>query len=312
MRYKPDFENDPCQIELDRELIEKYKSPLLSFAFIIADVLDGIPVFNKTFLGRKVSVLRKGAGFMELLKGNLLNDLRNYIKCYWPELHKHFIFLSPERQEHFLTIMFKLSPFFIEIDRYGRIWDSLKDDFEPSKAFRIDGPFQDSWGISPSNQIAFLWAHIIRNRAVRWGSILNLIGWFSGRLSECVYATKLDFPFAKAGVGGNTRVLKNQYVQFQKEYGFRCLILGGAKYFVKDPPRPLFYENASSDPYTYEIVNRVEFYKTSIKTIYNSSGNEKVRTTYFKKGKTITKLGNYDSNKIGKSKAAAILTIPER
>jgi len=319
MRYKKlkildEFDNFIPQYELDKQLQEYYGYSLLNFAFVVADVLDGITLFNKILDGRKISDIKKEIKGLEKIKQKVLVYLESHIK-------KHYQFdipndLSNEVIKILLIKHLNLEPFFSTIDNLSEGLNSMLSEFKP--LFKRDPqkpeflPYSQS--ISCAYQISFLWAFVMCNKYVHWLDIQNLLGWFLYHLDGSAYEKKIEFPREKDGrkIGGNIEVMKNQYIDFKNTYGFPSLFYC-LTYFPRRTLRPFFSKvgvKDFEDPKEHSPVISIIFYEDKIRTIFDEDGKLKARETIFEKKQCRSIIRDYRQEEEKSEKDKLLLEVP--
>lgn len=295
--------------ELNKELQEQYKYPLLNFAFVIAEVLDGLPPFSKIILGRKITAMKKEIDDLEIIKQRVIKDLESHAK-------KHF--QSDISDDYTIEVLkmlliqhLNLTPFFESINNFKGVLDEFKPLFKRGPLTSEFLPL--SQPISCAYQISFLWAIVMSNKYVHWLNIQSFLAWFLYHFDGSAYEKKLEFPREKDGkkIGANIDILKNAYMGFKSLYGFHSLLYR-LIYFPSRTKRPFFPKPGAKDieePEGHFPIISIKFYKNKIKTILEVEGKLKVRETKFERGKPESAIRDYEKREEKKDGSALLLEI---
>lgn len=310
MRYKSPYQYDMDQSEIDTQLKQDFWYPLLNYGFVIARVLEGLPVFSKAVGGKKISDFLNEINNLKKIRGDVLKILGSHSKKHHPEnVQELYEKMTPPTQKLFLIEAFDMGPFFKSTNERIELCQGVIEELKPPlrKVFKTREFLPLFQPISNVNQIIYLWAEVMKiSGEIHWQDIINLHMWFLDSLEGAHYLKKLDYPRRKKQkwIGGNINVLRNGYKSFKLTYGVNTFLFR-LRYFPFEAKRPYFLKPNADNSFAPEDqfpIKSVRFYEDRIKTIFKDDRKLKVRETIFKHNKSKTSFGDYEKDSKEKSK----------
>lgn len=310
MRYISPYLYDMDQSEIDTQLKQDFRYPLLNYGFVIVNVLDGLTVFSKAVRGKKISDFINERDDLKKIRNNILKIMGRHSKKHQTEdVLKLYEKMSPPTQKLFLIEAFDMGSFFKLTNERIELCQTIIDKLKPPlrKVFKNPEFLPLFQPISNVNQIIYLWAEVMQKSGdIHWQDIINVHAWFIDSLEGAHYLRELDYPTRKKeiGVGGNINVLKNGYKSFKYTYGVNTFLYR-LNYFPFDAKRPYFLNPNADNSLTSDgqfPIKSVRFYEDRVKTIFKDDRKIKVRETIFEHNKSTTSSRDYKKNYKEKSK----------
>ncbi len=318
MRQKSPYFYDMDQDKLSAQLQKDYKYPLLNFSFVVEDVLSGIPIFSKSIAEKKISEIMHEIQDLKKIRQDILERLDTYVIAHFPsDLLEYLKNSPPGIRKIFLIEKFGLGSFLENTGRRLKLLEKVINEFRPifkrgSKKPEFLPYIQP---IGNAYQIYFLWASVMyKNERVQWQDIQNVHTWLLEALKKSTYVSKIDFPPKKGekNVGGNIKVLKNEYRNFKVTYELHPLLLP-LIYFPRRTTQPFIPKAGFKDfesPSGHHPVISIKFYKDKIKTIFDEDGKLKARETIFEKKQCRSIIRDYRQEEEKSEKDKLLLEVP--